>query len=293
MAPVPKFARYASISSALLMTVISWLAYVGIYRWVAEAQLALMQQFEMHLTFLITVLGYAALFAVAARFMVSLKLLPRATPEETAKYLADAAAIHTGRVKPLILIWAILPWAIAGLVCGGYARYASSIEKPTVVTMAEIDGGNSPSATWLEVSGFIPEDCHVEYGDQYHPDYYTPMLTPSWDPAKPVMVMIRSNGKLQTGLNSFKGMRWPLGVPGPVRAIFQRSGVNAEEAILLENGDLPSDWRLPGTLMIAGGGIGMAICGVSFYFSRRDRASSAQTHPPIEARAQPEDIHSA
>jgi hypothetical protein len=295
MAPVPRFARYASVSCAVLMTVISWLTYVGVYRWVAEAQLALMNQFELHITFILTILVYMAFFGLAARLMVSLKILPRATPEEAAKVLEANARMSMHRLSPTMLIWMILPWAIVGLICGIYSKHAASIKAPTVVTMAEIDGGKVPRGTWLEVTGGIYPDSYIQYGDQYKPDYYTPLITPSWDPTKPLVVMIESKEQLKPGQVTLKGMRWPLGVPGPVRAIFERNGVNADDAILLEVPDTPRDWDLPGNFFTIGGGLGLAGCGAAFFFGRRDKRAQAPPGllpTPLVTKVQPQDIHS-
>jgi hypothetical protein len=295
MAPVPRYARYASISCAALMTVISWLTYTGVYRWVAEAQLAMMNEFEMHLTFILTILSYGAAFAIMARLMVTLKVLPRATAEDAAKYLETNAQLSAHRLSPLMIIWMFLPWSIVALVCGGYSKYAASIKTPTVVTMVEIDGGKPPRGTWLEVTGYIPENASMQYGDSIHPDFYTPLITPSWDQTKPLVVMIESKQEPKPGLNTFKGMRWPLGVPGPVRTTFERNGVNADDAVLIEAPGVPSDWDLPTTFFTIGGMLGLAGCGVAFYFTWRDkRARAAKVlASPLATSAQVQDIHSS
>jgi hypothetical protein len=294
MAPVPRYARYAALSCALLMTAISWLTYTGVYRWIAEAQLALMQSFEMHITFIFTILAYAIFFGIAARIMVSAKILPRATPEEAAKVLEANAKMHHGRFSPLMIIIMLLPLTIVGLICGIYSKWAASIKSPTIVTMAEIDGGNKPRGTWLEVTGYIT-DSHLQYGDQYKPDYYTPLITPSWDPSKPLVVMIESKEALRPGLITLKGMRWPLGVPGPVRAIFERNGVNADDAILIQTPDGPQDWVFPGNFLTIGAGLGMAACGAAFFFGRREKHDQQLPNPtttPQITTALPQDIHS-
>jgi hypothetical protein len=87
------------------------------------------------------------------------------------------------------------------------------------------------------------------------------------------------------GLHVATGMRWPLGLPGPVRVEFEKGGVEMSGRDPHHCGPEPRTWKRSSLILLIMGGVGLAVaavsCGVGLVQRRRVMAQQVQTVEPV------------
>lgn len=271
LAGVPRHVRLAAGSCTILATLASCLTYGAPYRWIVEMQISALKDFFRPLSVAVTFLVCGALFVFVARTLVAARLIRSETDEDAPNPPSVAGGRRPSKRWPRMLLWGLAPWGLVGVAGGGYALNAAADDKLTVVSMSDLDDGGPIEGGYLEVTGCLVSTASINSGDSAHAEFYTPLIAPMWDAGRPLSVIVRTRERPDRGVRTARGMRWPLGLPGQVRANLVQSGIDAEHVVIVDEDSRPRDWQTPGIVLLIGGAGLLGVSGVCGYLGFRER----------------------
>ncbi|HYE62223.1 MAG TPA: hypothetical protein VD997_09520 [Phycisphaerales bacterium] len=281
MGEVPRVWNTVAFSAALVVSGYGWFTYSNVYRWVSELQLATLGSFSTKLSVLLTVLLNMVIFGALVRLLVSLKVIRRATDAEVQAHVERTMAQRHGFKSPYLFPIMLAPWGLIALGAGLWAHLGGKEVEATRVTHAQVLKGDIPRANYITIGGHLVPDGAVSYGSTGSVDNYIPLLPLDWDVGQPIKVFVETREVLPESIREVTGMKWPLGLPGPVRAEFEKVGLDVKNAILIKLGSTPPDWARTSLLMFIVGGVMLGIAAVTgaaaLVAHRRERAAESQT----------------
>jgi hypothetical protein len=251
-------AQRAWWSASFILAALSWWFYEGPYRWVAELQLRLFNEYEIVIT------GLVAWLALALPGVFLLRNVGT-------RSLPAAGAARNRASGPWLLAVPVV--IIAG---GGALSWFSAHVSLAKTTADDLEWGRWPSSSWAEITGRTLRDATVCGGDRYSPTCYTPLVSRDWTPVVGIAAFVEShNGELPES-GSFAGLRSYSGMPGHIRAVFERARLPLKPGfVVIELGSTPAKLDLVGRIVV-GAGVLVALLAVAAIISDRRHARLLQ-----------------
>ena len=224
-----------------------WWTYTGLYRLIAELQLQWWGSYDLQLTFVVTAVPVVALpMLVLGVVLGRTEVAARSVPAWSVRQLRDLGIVVLG----------------LGLV--GYGGWtwagASGLDEPAPVELATVLAGKAPAwvtvvdATWVV-------DAAVSLEANGSERTYHPVVAATAN--APYAVFARGPGS-----GPVTGMLSPGGLPGAVRAVYERDGVITPAHWLVDTRDSPGRRRDAGGFFALAGVILAVGAGVSFLWKR-------------------------
>lgn len=261
---IPGWAGMAGLSVAIGATGISWVAYLGLYQWIAELQLKFFGSFMIKLTVLFTLVGYVLLCGGLLRLLMYIGVI---APLQTPRVIQDSGDPMRRPISARGGAALFGPLGIFALAFGLYLfAYIGDGKTPTPITAEALEKGASPASHYVSVSGKLLASGRIDYGDQSSKTAYIPIVSDRWAPPAPIRAFaaVRPDEAARwtssiTSDTTVRGMARIGGLPGPVRVAMQRAGADIRHAVVVTK-DRPEDWRIFAWLSAIGGG---ALCAVA------------------------------
>ena len=281
--------------------------YTGIYRWLAELQLRMMHEYEVQLTFVITlmiVLGPLFLVSEVIRRFV----LARAGKDSGESGAAASVIATNDRPSPLMMgLTAGGTVGLVGLgfaVVGGYQYHQGMTAGNIVhVDVSAYETGQAPAAMYVSVTGQSIHDATEGVKDtSASTKYYMPLVSADWDSSKPVGLFLETTAANMMDSNAVQrgqpdgktlpevwvGMIDTDGLPGLVRTRFEDDhAVLAPGYVVLSVGETPrKKMDKARVLMCIGGGVfafGAIIGLVTSWRIRKALSSETELATPQKA----------
>ncbi|MFO0837681.1 MAG: hypothetical protein U1D55_04080 [Phycisphaerae bacterium] len=285
----------------------AWL-YAGPYRWMVEAQLFLSGgSYSPKLAF--TLAYVLVLVVVIAIALYGGRLLPARRnsggwitaadvsdedpsdePVETDAALAPQDLARTSWTSgdtplPGSQSLAVVSLTVFGIVLGiGSVLWwhGASLGALTQMSVAELEGGKTPTSGYLTLEGHALWDCAVCITSNGSKTYYSPLVSDDWEPPQPVAVYLVSGhqpwrSRFDRSVATYIGTRSLEGIPGPVRAEFDQSDFKpAAQALILSLDDKPDGYIASGQVVTPIGALGTAGGAIWLLVARRRAASPSR-----------------
>jgi hypothetical protein len=193
---------------------LSWWSYVGPFRWISEAQLAMFGSYSSKMSFVLC----ALVFVLPGQYVFR-NVGTRSDEPPT----ANAWSAHQ--------LW-FLAVPAALLVMAIYLRQQASHLKLETTTAAELETGASAPSRWLAIDGVALSDASLclKYNE-----CYMPVVSRDWKPDMAIAVFLKtrcsSDQVPEAGV--FKGIVSYVGMPGHVRAGFERAPIKLRPGFLV------------------------------------------------------------
>jgi hypothetical protein len=205
-----------------------WWSYTGLYQWLAEGQIYLMQSYYPGYTGILTL--FLIVFACMIPSMLVLFILAQLElypPPDAMALIVDKNKVRAAALDRWIRghIWGLilLGLGVAGLIVGCvlYFTGATAGER-TELRLSELEAGVIPSSRWVFVRGKLRWDLSIRSGALT----YVPMVSERWQPGQTVglFVRVRDEQKIDATAQALQGTLALSGLPGPVRAEFEKRG---------------------------------------------------------------------
>jgi hypothetical protein len=225
-----------------------WWSYTGLYRWVAEVEIAWFGAYFPVYTGMgelaICLLPGAAPVALVQLTLVKLEVFPVDPvnpPDIAAQDDRTLYWLNTHR-------WRVfgLAGGIVALIGGALLTWSGLSAGPlTTPDLAALEGGAAPPSRYVQVQGRLLRERAMEQGPRgdVKPLSYVPLVSQGWQVGGPVAIYVRVNDPQDPQLagGSLEGTLSQDGLPGPVRAEFEQQGPRPTVPhYLLEVGNSPS-----------------------------------------------------
>jgi hypothetical protein len=251
-----------------------WWSYTGLYRWLAEWQIHLMNAYYPGYTGIVTLglMGALGLAPGLLLFHILVKinafpLDPHARPPATGQVDAWLRA-HAGLMTVLI-------FCVVFMIFGGILLYAGlSVGPKQVVKLTDLEAGQLPPTRRIEVEGYPQWDAMLT--KESHK--FVPLVSAQWRPGRPV-ALYADVAKVPNAQAVRSPVRWEgtlavAGLPGPVRVRYEGSayppGSNPQ---VLDVNDKPEDTASFGLTMLLVGvtvlAVTMLVWGLKLLRDRR------------------------
>jgi hypothetical protein len=259
---LPRWFRFVGLLSLVAVVAASIYfayAFAGPYRAIAELQMRLSDSYHPQLTFVFTLLALLLPAVAVLKFAQGAGWLPR--PGDP---VADAAngAVVQARVTA-IKNWALMAaiGAVGVFVGIRQQHEARAGTELTRVRCEQLEAGQVPDASWLEIEGNPVWDAALEASHDYGQFTYVPLISAGWSRAQPVGAMLRidRNERHPADGPSFRGARIPDGLPGFVRTQYEEAGLDVARAVVLEHGMDPAARTTQARFFVIAGAVLLAI----------------------------------
>jgi hypothetical protein len=256
-----------------------WYTYQGVFKWIAELQVWLLGEYELHITVLST--AFVVMLVVARVTEIPwikrrFDLGPMSEEEQAqAGRLFDEntvipwwpLVIATGCLVPG-LIMSIQVWTMGSL---------------TAIDAAELESGIAPRSGWVDATGRVMGSLTISLSEgtpKKTKNAYVPMVSKDWQLGMPVSVYVELDGESMVSdveITMRGRVAWS-GLPGVIREAFARSDAPpAPGHIVVEHSFKPDFSRGFGMVLLVVAGImyGVALVLFLLYRSANKRAGWA------------------
>jgi hypothetical protein len=277
MSSIGKFVVWMCYAAVVVYIGYSWYTYSGLFRLIAEWQLANFESYSLKVTLLGLAVALITPVAVVARVLGGPDL-----PSETTRM---TQALKTPSVAALV--------GVVLLAVGGGAGWLGYQKSQEIITyeFVNLSAGQAPSSNHAVMTGI----AHTEYLLQFElkrrssttVDNYFPLASSGWRRGEPFVYFVKTNAAAylpQNGgppvmisgrtppfqMTTEKALLVRNGLPGPVGEAFRKSITLAETPIVLDmnpNADFEVFW----IIAIIGGlmGFGMLLTAAVMATRRR------------------------
>jgi hypothetical protein len=265
------------VGAMLLTAYFAW-TYSGLYRWFAELQIARTGEFHPKVTLLFTfcVLIVPATIAISLGRYISQQLLGNDATDSLAnasdheaqtvgRSIAPSGETHvrTRRIhgKPWCAVFAVVLWIAGGAVWFAY-KPGDALSQTTIEAW---ESGQAPPTQWVNLHGKALAKAAITYGNPGTGEVYIPVISNKWRAGQSVKVFLKCSeinfkkGNVATALDHEGIVEW-WGMPGPVRARFERYGViPADDYVIIGVGASPETRRKGAIFLITVGCVAMVM----------------------------------
>ena len=270
----PHVAGLVSTGMAFMLFV----TYSGPYAWLAELQLSMWGRYYPILTLLALVLLFLVFTLQGIQLFRNLSGEARPRPLAVLRPIASPAAgarlanspRPRRRVHPLVFVFFTPGVVITALGAFGFVRGVRN-QQLLAVSAADLEAGQAPSSSWVEVSGRLLKSKGLAIkneGVSPTTNNYVPVVSEGWQPGKQVAVFVEIAENRIESLDPHKPIRgmiaWP-GLPGPLRATFERNGLQpSEKYVLVALDQRPDRAKEFGMIAVALGGVLLVLAFVAW-----------------------------
>jgi hypothetical protein len=255
-------------------------SYTGIYKWLAEWQLAQFHSYNVRFTIAASILLPALpVCLIAEIFRVPYRAGWR--PRDGSRSTTPAG-------------WMAVIGVLALAVAAGsfWLGYQKSTE-PTVTETVDLALGKPPQSAHVRLTAIAHTDLTVKLEDRYGAKVYVPLTAPNWKRSDPLVYFLQTNAdtfgvpgsesvspgaKTQSVRITQVGVLVPDDLPGPVAESYRKRNLTlASPPMVLElapGADLARYWIVAGV----GGLVGfivLLVAGLARFQQGRTRASSS------------------
>jgi hypothetical protein len=265
--------RWTAVGIAAAATIYSAFTYQGPYRWLAELQLAVFGGYLVQITFLLTLIlcGAVAIgivqLARRGRLVASASEAQVAAEKSTAERLNQRMRVAQG---PLMVIVVGGVFAFVGARDLWLADRGRTLQH---LDAAQLERGEQPAGTWLELRGVLVSDGAVSARTNGHESVYVPLVSEAWQSGTRVGALLKVPADKDPGAGPYRGGVDPEGVPGMVRAVYEKAGVDTSQALVLEWRKRPAEAETRAKWFFGIGSIFAAVGGVLLVRELRRSAS--------------------
>ena len=193
--------------------------YTGIYRWIAELQLRMMHEYEVQITFILT------LFIVLGPLFFVSEVIRRFNLARKGQDAGNFGATTTADDRPSPLMMALTTGGIIGVVGLGFAavggyQYHQGMTAGNIahVDVSAYESGHAPAALYVSVTGQSIRDATEGLkDDNTGTKYYIPLVSADWDSSKPVGLFLETT--TPNMMDSNAPQRRPAGRQDPAGSV--------------------------------------------------------------------------
>jgi hypothetical protein len=249
----------------------AWMTYSGLYRWVAEWEMAQWGSYEIEGT----VIGlFVALIVPAAVLAFIAKAFGRADAGVAFTAALGKPAVGKRQASPrLFALLGLIGLAVAA--GAGWLGYHKS-QQPVTFEAVNLADSRAPQSTHVEMTGVARTDLIVQFEETINGNKsvttYLPLTAPDWQEGQPITYFLRPAVNAIAGPNGYqmldsntapfaltlKGVLFRNDLPGAVQAEYEKHGFAlASPSYVLDtkdDADLEIYWEVA-----AGGGIAALV----------------------------------
>jgi hypothetical protein len=263
---IPGPIRGLAIVGSLGLAGYWWATYSGLYRWLAELQIAWFDGYELILTGVLCCL-FTVLPTMLVLVVISRRLPPPADrPSMSAAEVEAWIQGHYGRIVVGALSVGLLGVGLFQLVA--YAR----LGELTDFDVAAVEEGAAPQSRYVRLDGAPEWSQAVGVEGEHDVTFYVPLRSAPRAPVAVVLEVAESQlkyGGVNRSQRHFEGTL-SSNLTGLARTVLVKKGVKfAEPLWVLDAGHSPRETRDMGAAFTTMGGIGSLLLAAWIAFRRR------------------------
>jgi hypothetical protein len=267
-AHVPMPIRVALMAGVVALTAYWWASYSGLYRWLAEWQLARSGSYEVQLT------GVVTLLALLVPALVIIAIIGAGREGERGQAHADGLVAAEKARRERTNAWLRehrrrLTFLLAGVALTGVGAFTIGsgllAGERVQLDAAALEGGGAAPGRYVDLTGRILAADAVAVSSSHGRDtVYLPVVSA---PGAPVRVYLKTplawvrSHRREIASGRYEGLLDPQGLPGvAVTAFTQRGHPPAESYWVLEHLETPARKIAAGRFTLL---LGLAMTGVA------------------------------